>query len=251
MIQLFNTGILLQLKRLVKKLPVSITKNQLYDYQTRQIIRLVCKSNSHTIDVGTHKGDILDVLLQQSPNGMHFGFEPIPLLYQQLQTKYSNNSNVQLFDYALSNHNGSTTFNYVTSNPSYSGIKKRNYDRKGETDTEIIVQTARLDDLLQNRPGRITFIKIDVEGAELDVLKGAEALIKKDQPVIVFECGIGGTDMYHNTPTQLFQFFEAQDYAVSLLHHFIKSEPPLNRQQFEEQYYKKLNYYFVAAVRQY
>ncbi|TWI83094.1 FkbM family methyltransferase [Lacibacter cauensis] len=250
MLQLFNTGILLHLKRLVKKLPVSITRNQLYDQQTKQIIRLVCKSNSHAIDVGTHYGEILDVMLQQSPNGMHFGFEPLPLFYHRLKHKYSSNGNVQLFDCALSNRNGATTFNYVTSNPSYSGIKKRNYDRKGETDTEIIVQTARLDDLLQNRPGRIAFIKIDVEGAELDVLKGAEELIKKDQPVIVFECGIGGTDVYDNTPAQLFQFFETKGYKVSLLHQFMKNKPALNRQQFEEQYYKKLNYYFVAAVRQ-
>lgn len=248
MLQLFNTGILLQLKRLVKKLPVSITKNQLYDQQTRQIIRRVCKANSNSIDVGTHTGDILDVLLQQSPNGTHFGFEPIPLLYQQLQTKYSSNSNVQLFDYALCNNNGSTSFNYVTSNPSYSGIKKRNYDRKGETDTEIVVKTARLDDLLLQQTAKIDLIKIDVEGGELDVLKGASALLTRDKPVVIFECGLGGSDIYATTPAQLFQFFETHGYSISLLHTFLKNKQALTKAEFEEQYYKKLNYYFVASA---
>lgn len=248
MIQLFNTGILLQLKRLVKKLPVSITKNQLYDQQTKQIIRLTCKPNSNSIDVGTHTGDILDVLLRQSPNGIHVGFEPIPVLFQQLQNKYKHNSNVQLFDVALSNSNGSTTFNYVTSNPSYSGIKKRSYDRKGETDKEIEVKTARLDDFFLQQKTKIDFIKIDVEGAELDVLKGAAQLLARDQPVVVFECGLGGTDIYQHTPAQLFQFFEALGYSISLLHQFIKNKPALTQQQFEEQYFQKLNYYFVAAI---
>ncbi|RXK60838.1 FkbM family methyltransferase [Lacibacter luteus] len=249
MIQLFNTGILLQLKRLVKKLPVSITKNQLYDQQTKQIIRRVCKANSHCIDVGTHCGDILDVLLQQSPNGMHYGFEPIPLLYQQLKKKYSNNGNVQLFDYALSNVNGTTSFNYVTSNPSYSGIKKRNYDRKGETDTEINVKTAKLDDLLLQQTNNIDFIKVDVEGGELDVLKGASALLARDHPVVIFECGLGGTDIYEHTPTQLFTFFEKHGYSILLLHDYLKNKPALTQLQFEEQYYKKLNYYFVALSK--
>ncbi|MFY7840895.1 MAG: FkbM family methyltransferase [Lacibacter sp.] len=246
MIQLFNTGILLHLKRLVKKLPVSITKNQLYDQQTKQIIRRVCRPGSNCIDVGTHCGDILDVLLQQSPNGIHYGFEPVPLLYQQLKTKYSSNSNVQLFDYALSNVNGITSFNYVTSNPSYSGIKKRNYDRTGETDKKIEVKTARLDDLLLSQIRKIDFIKIDVEGAELDVLQGTTALLTRDHPVVVFECGIGGTDIYEHTPNQLFAFFETHGYSISLLHDFLKNKPALTQQQFEEQYYKKLNYYFVA-----
>jgi len=248
MIQLFNTGILLQLKRLVKKLPVSITKNQLYDQQTKQIIRRTCTANSNSIDVGTHTGDILDVLLQQSPHGIHFGFEPIPLLYQQLQTKYSNCKNVQLYDFALCNSNGSTSFNYVTSNPSYSGIKKRSYDRKGETDTEIEVKTAKLDDLLLQQATKIDFIKIDVEGGELDVLKGASGLLTRDKPVVIFECGLGGTDMYAATPAHLFEFFETHGYTISLLHSYLKNKPALTQPEFEEQYYKKLNYYFVASV---
>ena len=248
MIQLFNTGILLQLKRLVKKLPVSITKNQLYDQQTKQIIRRTCKVSSNSIDVGTHTGDILDLLLQQSPNGTHFGFEPIPVLYQQLQTKYSSNHNVHLYDYALCNSNGSTSFNYVTSNPSYSGIKKRSYDRKGETDTAIEVKTAKLDDLLLQKATKIDFIKIDVEGGELDVLKGASGLLNRDKPVVIFECGLGGTDIYAATPAQLFDFFETHGFHISLLHSYLKNKPALTQAEFEEQYYKKLNYYFVAAA---
>lgn len=246
MVTFFNTGILLRLKRLVKKLPVALTKNQQYDSQTKQIIRKVCNANSNTVDVGTHTGDILDVLLQQSPNGTHYGFEPLPVFYQALRTKYQQQKNIVLYDLALSDANGNSSFNHVTSNPSYSGIKKRTYDRTKETDETIEVKTARLDDVLLQQNKKIDFMKIDVEGAELGVLKGATALIKRDRPVIIFECGLGGTDVYDTTPAELFTFFAELGYTISLLKNYLKQEAALDKTSFEEQYYLKLNYYFVA-----
>ena len=246
MVTFFNTGILLRLKRLVKKLPVALTKNQQYDSQTKQIIRKVCTANSNTVDVGTHSGDILDVLLQQSPNGTHYGFEPLPVFYQSLRTKYQQQKNIVLYDLALSDANGNSSFNHVTSNPSYSGIKKRTYDRTNETDETIEVKTARLDDVLLQQNKKIDFMKIDVEGAELGVLKGATALIKRDRPVIIFECGLGGTDVYDTTPAELFTFFAELGYTISLLKNYLKQEAALTKTSFEEQYYLKLNYYFVA-----
>nr|WP_294906013.1 FkbM family methyltransferase [uncultured Lacibacter sp.] len=243
---LYNTGFFLRLKRLVKKLPVAVTKNQQYDSQTKQIIRKVCTANSNTVDVGTHNGDILDLLLQQSPGGTHYGFEPLPVFYRSLISKYMQQENIVLYDLALSNSNGSTSFNYVTSNPSYSGIKKRNYDRSNETDETIEVRTAKLDDVLFSANKKIDFIKIDVEGAELGVLKGAEQLIKRDRPVIVFECGLGGTDVYNTTPDDLFSFFSSMEYKVSLMKDFLKDASALSKHAFEQQYYQKLNYYFVA-----
>ncbi len=246
MTPLFNTGILLRLKRLVKKLPVVITRNQQYDSQTKQIIRKVCTVQSNTVDVGTHTGDMLDALVQQSPNGIHYGFEPLPGLYQSLRIKYQQQRNIVLYDLALSNVNGNSSFNFVTSNPSYSGIKKRNYDRINETDETIEVKTARLDDVLLPQNKKIDFMKIDVEGGELGVLKGAAQLIKRDKPVIVFECGLGGSDVYDTTPAELFAFFAEFDYTISLLKNYLKEEPALDKTSFEEQYYQKLNYYFVA-----
>ena len=247
MTQLFNTGILLNLKRLIKKLPIAVTRNQQYDVQTKQIIQQVCKPGSNSIDVGTHTGDILDLLIQQSPEGVQFGFEPIPALYKTLKTKYAGNDHVELFDIAVTNEAGETSFNYVTSNPSYSGIKKRKYDRSKETDTIITVKQNLLDEIILPFNKKIGFIKIDVEGAEMAVLKGASALIRRDQPVIVFECGLGGTDVYDTTPEQLYDFFHEHSYHLSLMKDFLQSKSFFSKQAFAEQYYQKLNYYFVAS----
>ena len=227
--QILSTGFFLNLKRLIKKLPLAVTRNQQYDLQTKQIIQKVCNRNSNTIDVGTHEGTILDLLIQQSPNGFHFGFEPIPVLQKNLTAKYADNKQVKLFELALTDTSGETAFNYVLSNPSYSGIKKRKYDRDHETDTIITVKTNTLDAVILPFNQTIGFIKIDVEGGEMAVLKGAEDVIKRDQPVIVFECGIGGTDMYNTTPGGLYDFFSELGYRISLMKDFLRAKPSFSK----------------------
>src|SRR5690606_21594008 len=125
--------------------------------------RKVCKPGSNCLDVGCHKGEILDLFLQYAPQGTHYGFEPIPGLYEDLKKKYGALENCRLFDIALSDKKGTSSFNYVVSNPSYSGLLKRNYDHPNEQDTLITVRTERLDDLLPP-DFRVDLIKIDVEG---------------------------------------------------------------------------------------
>src|SRR5690606_22337388 len=95
------------------------------------------------------------------------------------------------------------SFNYVVSNPSYSGLVKRKYDRPDEKDTTIEVETDLLDNVLPD-DYKPTLIKIDVEGGELRVLEGAKSIIAKTKPVIIFEHGIGASDMYGATPEQVF-----------------------------------------------
>jgi FkbM family methyltransferase len=58
-----------------------------------------------------------------------------------------------------------------------------------KTAKHISVKQVRLDDIVPVLTQRIGFIKIDVEGAELEVLKGASELIKRDKPALVIETG--------------------------------------------------------------
>ncbi len=234
-----------QLKEIIKKLPVAFTKNQQYDRLTKKIIQKHLQTKSNCIDIGMHKGEIFDLFLKQAPQGNHFGFEPIPILFNELEKKYSVKENCRLFQIALSNEKKISPFNYVITNPAYSGIKKRKYDRKDEIDSSIEVQTDLLDNLI---PGNITidFIKIDVEGGEMPVLEGGKKLLAVNHPIIVFECGIGASDLYGTTPEKLFSFFEALNYKISLLNDFLNNKKPLSSAHFSDQFYQNKNYYFVA-----
>jgi len=232
------------IKNLIKKLPIAFTRNQKYDRQTRQVIKMVCKPESNCIDVGCHKGEILDYIRRVAPGGTHYGFEPIPELFEKLNSKYKN-TNCIVQPLAVSNTKGQASFNYVISNPSYSGFKKRTYDRPNEKDFEITVDTDLLDNIIPQNLN-IDFIKIDVEGAELLVLEGAERLIKKNKPVIVFEYGIGGSDFYESNPDRIFLLLENHGLSVSLLDRWLKKLPPLALEEFKREYYQKLNFFFIA-----
>lgn len=233
------------IKRFLKSLPIAFTQNQRYDRQTRRVIEKVCRPDSNCLDVGCHKGEILDLFLQFAPQGTHYGFEPIPDLYENLKKKYADATNCQLLDVALSDKKGTSSFNYVVSNPSYSGLLKRNYDHANEQDTLITVRTERLDDLLPN-DFQVDLIKIDVEGGEILVLRGAVATLTRCKPVVIFEHGLGASELYGATPEQVHDLFEQCGLRVSLMKRFLKNLPPLSREEFCQNYYGKLNYYFIA-----
>ncbi len=232
------------IKSLIKKLPIAFTKNQQYDAQTVKILKKVCQPNSNCIDVGCHKGEMLDLILKYAPNGQHYCFEPLPDLFQGLiQKNYP--ANCHFFKTALSRETGETSFNYVVSNPSYSGILRRRYDRPNEEDTTITVKTELLDHIIAPNI-TIDFIKIDVEGAEMLVLEGARKTIQRCKPIVVFEHGLGASDVYGTTPRQIFTFFQECGMEISLMRDWLDKKPPLSMKAFEEEFNAAKNYYFIA-----
>ncbi len=224
-------------------LHIDLTKNLEYDRLTKLIMKKVLKADSNCIDVGCHKGEILDIVLKVAPQGNHFGFEPIPYLYNDLKKKYSGKATI--LPYALAAENGSSTFQHVKNAPAYSGIKKRKYNTDHPDIQEINVELKKLDDIIDPSI-KIDLIKIDVEGAELMVLQGATQLIKRDKPFVVFEFGLGASDYYGTKPDDLFQLFSQTGLKISTLKSFIHKGAPLSLQQFSNLYKDNKEYYFIA-----
>lgn len=234
------------LKRILAHTPIALTRNQKYDLLTRKVIKKVCHSNSNCVDVGCHKGEILDLMRKNAPQGKHWGFEPIPELFENLKLKYKDTSCV-ISDAALSDSQGMSSFNYVVTNPSYSGLMKRSYDRPREVDKSIFVRTATLDEVLPEDL-KIDLIKIDVEGGEMLVLKGAKRTLEASKPVVIFEHGLGASDAYGVKPEDMYGYFDSLEYGIYNLENFLKGKPALTQQEFLDQYWQKKNFYFVASA---
>lgn len=186
-------------------------------------------------------------MLGQSPKGKHIGFEPIPYLFNNLVSKFKGRATI--YPYALSEEAGSSTFQLVKNAPAYSGLKKRRYDIDNPDIEEINVEVKTLDSLIPEDQ-KVDFIKIDVEGGELGVLKGAKNLLKKNQPKILFECGKGASEFYGNSPKEIYSYISDEiGLQLFTLKAFIKSQQALNLEQFESHYQSNSEYYFIAAPK--
>lgn len=235
-------------KYLIRKslyfLHLDITKNLRYDRYTQQVMARVIKGNSNCIDVGCHKGEMLDLILKYAPGGTHFAFEPIPDFYASLKDKYG--SVCSVYPYALSDKPGETSFQYVTNAPAYSGIKKRKYAIEQPAIEQIKVRMEMLDQVVPAGVA-INFIKIDVEGAEFGVLKGAKNIIQQNQPFIVFEFGLGASDYYGTKPEEIYRFLVDDCHMrISNLGDWLKHKDCLSLEQFKATYAQSLEYYFIA-----
>lgn len=238
------------LKELIREVCIlfhlDLTKNLKYDRQTRMIMRKFIAKNANCIDIGCHKGEILQSMIKLAPDGHHYAFEPIPEMYQALLANYSDKTTI--YPYALSDQTGSTTFQFVKNAPAYSGIRKRQYDIENPDIEEIKVEMKKLDDVIPVET-KIDFIKIDVEGAEYGVINGGKKLISKHKPVVIFECGIGASDFYGTKPEDIFNLL-ANETGLSIytLDRFLSGNNALTVNDFVDLYNTNKEYYFIAAA---
>ena len=220
-------------------------KERKYDALIKKIMRIVLEEDSSFIDVGCYRGNFLIEANKFAPSGAHIGFEPIPEIYTKVIKTLGGVNDIRQL--GLSDERGETTFNYVKSNPLYSGIKKRSYPGK-ESIEELVIKVDTLDHQLFQSP-RVDLIKIDVEGAELNVLKGGINTITKFNPVIVFEYEQGASDVYGVTPAEIWSFFDKVKYSIYTLKNFIDNPLPLSFSKFTEIYNSNDEHFFVARFR--
>jgi FkbM family methyltransferase len=216
-----------------------------YDAELFKVIARMLKPDSTCIDIGAHKGLILDVFIRHAPRGTFYAFEPLPYLSRLLRRKYSGNPNVKLYELALSDTVGSTTFYINKAAMGLSGLSAPP-DRDlgvGEIET-CTVALARLDDLLPE--ARADIIKIDVEGAELGVLRGALQLLARSRPIVAFEHGPDSAERFGTTPEDVFDLFAGLELQVSLMTRYLANQPPLSRSEFCNEFYRRSNYFFIA-----
>ena len=116
------------IRKLLITLHIDLTKNIHYDRLTLRILDKLLLPASNCVDIGCHKGEILEEILKRSPNGHHYAFEPIPQFYESLKENF-NREQVTFSRVALSDRKGEAKFNHVVDAPAYSGLKRRDYQQ--------------------------------------------------------------------------------------------------------------------------
>jgi FkbM family methyltransferase len=206
------------------------TPSSEYDAQVVEIMRRVLKRDSNGIDVGAAWGEILRPMVKLARSGHHRAFEPLPHLAAQLRDDFPR---VEVHELALSDHTGQAEFCHTIDASGYSGLHRRHYPSENMRVETITVQVRRLDDLVDPHEP-IAFMKIDVEGAEFAVLRGARECLMRHRPVVVFEYSGEEVPEYGVVNGEFYDYLSALGMAVSTLDRWLGGDVPLGRSEFPQ-----------------
>jgi len=200
----------------------------LEEYSYLEIIKKYFTKDIVLFDVGLRDGQYTDLFLEKFKgcNIIVHSFEPNENNYETLNKKFSNNKNIIFNKIALDNENSTKKFYVIDSNLELSGLSSLHYRKnvfKKFTIKEINVNTKILDDYcVENKIDRIDFLKIDVEGNELNIIKGSKQLLQnKKIDFIQFEYGLCWEDA-KATIKECLEFLHSYGYKV--YSHFNKLE---------------------------
>lgn len=158
------------------------------DKRLTWISNKLIKKGDTVLDIGANVG-IMSLLFSKNAgiNGRVIAFEPHPRIYNDLDAAIKKNqtSNITAYQLGLGSVPGEFVLNVPHSNLGLGSLIRSST----ENCDQYIVQVETLDKIIDDsKIKKIDFMKIDVEGFEYNVLKGAHNTLEKTQPkVIVFE----------------------------------------------------------------
>lgn len=158
----------------------------------KQIVPLFTTENNPTIfDVGANIGDYTNLLHEVFPNSLIVAFEPNPLTYYKLEKRFSK-ENVVTNMKGLSSSNTSMKFYdqkncHETSKHGHASLYKEVIEDLHNVEAiEMEVSMLTLDSYVEeNSIDRINLLKIDTEGHEFEVLKGASESLRQNKIDII------------------------------------------------------------------
>ena len=156
------------------------------------ICQLVSRPNPTILEIGCHHGSHTLWFLDIFDSPKIFCFEPDPRAALRFKQKIGNRPEISFYEYAISSKNGETTF-YMSSGRE-SELMPEDWDYSGSIrkpknhlkvhpwckfEKTMIVKTKTLDTWCREKAiNRIDFIWMDVQGAEIDVIRGGRNALK-------------------------------------------------------------------------
>ena len=168
------------------------------------------------IDVGAHGGSWSIPLSKICVHGNIFAFEALPYYADVLKKTLFllRRNNVEVINKAVMEVSRDIDLKYKNSKgKSLTGLT--HISPNGKDSGTVRVEGTTLDTFIKDRDiRRIDFLKIDVEGFELFVLKGAENSILKYKPLIYCEIMEKWTSRYGYKPHDIFNYLNSHGYKV-------------------------------------
>jgi FkbM family methyltransferase len=168
----------------------NLKRNRLDDRNLKLLLSFCLHSHSNCLEVGAHLGKFLHEIQRVAPAGHHIVYEPQRNQWERLIRLFPE---MDIRQRALSDHDGEARFLRVLDRGfrGYSrldGLGEQAEWPSGLHTESTTVSIERLDNHVPD--GWLPqFVKIDVEGAELHVLRGAIQTLRRSKPIVAFEHG--------------------------------------------------------------
>lgn len=162
-----------------------------WEQKERDLAQALVRPDMVVFDVGAHVGDYTALFSRSvGPGGRVYAFEPVTSTFGRLKERMSHpgHENVRVFQNAVFSSDGEVTFNvFADEYSAWNSIGRpemldpKTYKTIVPFAGSQVAQTRSLDSFCeQNGIGRIDFLKVDVEGAEVHVFRGAEGLLRRN-----------------------------------------------------------------------
>ncbi len=175
------------------------------------------------IDAGANRGEVSQTYLDLFPAAKIYAFEPFEETYQQYRQRFLGRGNIKIENLALTETSGSQTF-YINKSVDTNSLLKstkigvKTADSSCENVGETVVKTISLDEYceLNNIPA-VDILKLDVQGGEFGILKGATQLLSKNRIQLIyseiyFKPQYEGHSLFHEIMQLLYKYkFSLQD----------------------------------------
>lgn len=207
-----------------------------------KVLDYLIKPDDSVVDIGANIGLYTKRMSELvGIDGHVFGIEPIPLTFDILSfnIRKLGLTNVELIDCAISDTNGTVTFEvplYQSGGENFyraKVVEKRNDNSLRQVKTE----SRTIDSLFHESRYKICFIKCDVEGHELECIKGATMIIKEAMPAWLIEIS-GDPDEAHSKASEVFNILAEAGYTA----YWFDGKRLLQRRRYDN----SINYFFFA-----
>lgn len=182
------------------------TRGHFFELNQLKAHRELIPRNATVIDVGANVGNHTVFYATHTKAGRIYPFEPNPeartLLAASIGTIEGPKKRVDMTYAANAVGRDSGFLRIVKTFPDNLGATKYGRGKGGEGEA---ISCVRLDEC--KFEGQVFFVKIDVEGMEMEVLAGAEGLVKDQRPIIAVEA-------HANNRKAFWDWTKAHDYMV-------------------------------------
>ncbi|MDB9698674.1 FkbM family methyltransferase [Candidatus Pelagibacter sp.] len=208
---------------MIKSLILFCLKIIRYYWHEPNILKSLKKLNiNYIFDVGSHRGESIDYFIKLKNLKKIQSFEPQKDIFLVLKKKYINNNKVILNQIALSQNenykdfyindlSSTSTFSRLNKKSLWLKIKNKILNKKNPIINKIKIRSLTIDKFIkQKKIKKIDLLKIDTEGHELEVLKGALKTIKEHKVKFIL-IELHFSKMYQNYSKKKIESFLAKN----------------------------------------